>query len=240
MQWTDDALVLGVRRHGETGAVLEALTRAHGRHLGLVHGGRSRRMQPVLQPGNRVRVTWRARLDEGLGAYRVEPLDSQVSRLIGSSLALYGVTHMAGLLRLLPERDPHPDLYEAARVLVEHLDDGAVAPPLMVRFELAILSELGFGLDFSECAATGGNDALVYVSPRTGRAVSASAGEPFRDRLLPLPGFLREGGAPGPDGVSQGFTLTGYFLRQHIWEPRALPVPEERARFVALGLAAGT
>ncbi|GJD54922.1 DNA repair protein RecO [Methylobacterium dankookense] len=233
MQWTDDGIVLGVRRHGETGTVLEAMTRERGRHLGLVHGGRSRRMQPVLQPGNRVRLTWRARLDESLGSYAVEPVESVVSRLIGSSLALYGVTHMAGLLRLLPERDPHPELYEAARILIERLDDPHVAPPLMVRFELAILAELGFGLDLGACAATGANDALIYVSPRSGRAVSASAGEPYRDRLLPLPGFLRGEGL-GPDDVTKGFTLTGYFLNQHIWDPRALPVPEERARFVAL------
>ncbi|MGU3536884.1 DNA repair protein RecO [Methylobacterium sp. A54F] len=238
MQWTDDAFVLGLRRHGETGVILEAMTAEHGRHLGLVHGGRSRRMQPTLQPGNRVRVTWRARLDEGLGSYVVEPLEMVAARLMGSGLALYGVTHMAGLLRLLPERDPHPALYAASRVLVDHLDDPDVAPALMVRFELAVLSELGFGLDLDACAATGANDALIYVSPRSGRAVSASAGEPYRDRLLPLPPFLRDGDARnlGPEDVRQGFTLTGYFLNQHIWEPRALPLPEERARFVALGL----
>ncbi|SFL45605.1 DNA replication and repair protein RecO [Methylobacterium pseudosasicola] len=235
MQWTDDALVLGLRRHGESGVILEAMTEAHGRHLGLVHGGRSRRMQPVLQPGNRVRLTWRARLDEGLGAYTVEPLESQVSRMIGSGIALYGLGHMAALLRLLPERDPHPALYEAAGILIAHLDDPAVAPPLMVRFELEILSELGFGLDLTACAATGGNDALAYVSPKSGRAVSASAGEPFRDKLLALPTFLHAGGPPGPDGVAQGFTLTGYFLDRHVWGPRGLAAPEERARFVALG-----
>ena len=239
MQWTDDALVLGVRRQGETGVVLEAMTREHGRHLGLVHGGRSRRMQPVLQNGNLVRATWRARLDDGLGAFAVEPLDSALSRLIGSGLALYGVGHLAALLRLLPERDPHPELFEAAWVLIAHLHDPAVAPVLMVRFELAILAELGFGLDLGACAATGGNDALIYVSPRSGRAVSASAGEPYRDRLLALPAFLRDGGRlEGPDDVRNGFTLTGYFLNQHIWGPRALPVPEERTRFVAAGLDA--
>ncbi|MCJ2130088.1 DNA repair protein RecO [Methylobacterium sp. E-045] len=242
MQWTDDGVVLGLRRQGETGVVLEVMTLDHGRHLGLVHGGRSRRMQPVLQTGNHVRLTWRARLDESLGAFAVEPLESAAARLMGSGLALYGVTHMAALLRLLPERDPHPAVYEAARILVAHLDDRVIAPLLMVRFELAILSELGFGLDLSACAATGGNDALVYVSPRTGRAVSASAGEPFRDRLLALPGFLldRESGRTGfmpPDerDVANGFTLTGYFLDQHIWGPRAIAPPAERARFVALG-----
>lgn len=242
MQWTDDGIVLGLRRQGETSVVLELMTARHGRHLGLVHGGRSRRMQPVLQPGNRVQATWRARLDESLGAFAVEPVESVASRLMGSGLALFGIGHLSALLRLLPERDPHPELYEAARILVAHLHDAAVAPPLMVRFELAILAELGFGLDLSACAATGGNDALIYVSPRSGRAVSASAGEPYRDRLLALPDFLREREADAsrpmtPDlrDVTAGFTLTGYFLDQHIWGPRAIAPPAERARFVALG-----
>ena len=241
MQWTDDGLVLGARRHGETSVVLELMTAEHGRHLGLVHGGRSRRMQPVLQPGNLVRAVWRARLDESLGAYAVEPIESASARLIGSRIALYGVGYAAGLMRLLPERDPHPALFAAARVLIEHLHEPELAPALMVRFELAMLAELGFGLDLSACAATGGNDALIYVSPRSGRAVSASAGEPYRDRLLALPDFLRarESGAPLPmtpdiRAVTEGFTLTGYFLDQHIWVPRAIPAPEERARFVAL------
>ncbi|NEU12921.1 DNA repair protein RecO [Methylobacterium sp. BTF04] len=242
MQWTDDGIVLGLRKQGETSVVLELMTAAHGRHLGLVHGGRSRRMQPVLQPGNRVQATWRARLDENLGAFTVEPIESAASRLMGSGLALYGVAHLAALLRLLPERDPHVELYEAARILVAHLHDPDIAPPLMVRFELALLSELGFGLDLSACAATGGNDALIYVSPRSGRAVSASAGEPFRDKLFALPAFLRErlSGAPVPmtpdvRDVTAGFTLTGYFLDLHIWGPRDIPAPEERTRFVALG-----
>ncbi|MCJ2084011.1 DNA repair protein RecO [Methylobacterium sp. J-090] len=242
MQWTDDGLVLGLRRQGETSVVLELMTAAHGRHLGLVHGGRSRRMQPVLQPGNRVQATWRARLDDSLGAFAVEPLESVAARLMGSGLALHGISHLASLLRLLPERDPHPELYAAARILIDHLHDPDIAPPLMVRFELAILAELGFGLDLSACAATGGNDALIYVSPRSGRAVSASAGEPYRDKLLALPDFLRER-APNdpvpmtPEGrdVTAGFTLTGYFLDQHIWGPRALPPPDARVRFVALG-----
>ncbi|KQP94833.1 DNA repair protein RecO [Methylobacterium sp. Leaf113] len=242
MQWTDDGLVLGLRRQGETSVILELMTRDHGRHLGLVHGGRSRRMQPVLQPGNRVRATWRARLDGSLGAFAVEPVQSVAARLMGSALALYGVSHLAGLLRLLPERDPHPELFEAAWLLIGHLHDPDIAPPLMVRFELALLAELGFGLDLAACAATGGNDALIYVSPRSGRAVSASAGEPYRDKLLALPDFLRArdpGGlapmTPDSRAVTEGFTLTGYFLDQHIWGPRAIPAPEERARFVALG-----
>lgn len=243
MQWSDEGLVLGIRRHGETSVVLELMTAEHGRHLGLVHGGRSRRLQPVLQPGNRVRAVWRARLDDGLGSFAVEPIESATARLLGSGLALYGLAHAAALLRLLPERDPHPGLYSAALVLVAHLADPVAAPALMVRFELAVLAELGFGLDLSACAATGSNAYLAYVSPKSGRAVSAAAGEPWRDRLLALPDFLvpREAGGTGatptPRDVRQGFTLTGYFLDQHVWAARGLAPPEARERFVALGTA---
>ncbi|GLS42546.1 DNA repair protein RecO [Methylobacterium brachythecii] len=236
MQWSDDGLVIGLRKHGETGVILELMTAEHGRHLGLVHGGRSRRMQPMLQPGNTLHATWRARIDESLGSYTVEPASLVASRLMGSALALYGIGHMGALLRLLPERDPHLGLYDAAQVLVEHLGDRSIAPALMVRFELALLTELGFGLDLSNCAATGVNDALIYVSPKTGRAVSASAGEPYRDRLLKLPAFLRDrSGVPSDEEIAQGFRLTGYFLAQYIWEPRGLQPAKERARFMAAG-----
>ena len=246
MQWTDDGLVLGLRRQGETSVILELMTRDHGRHLGLVHGGRSRRMQPVLQPGNRVQATWRARLDESLGAFAVEPIESVAARLMGSGLALYGMSHLAGLLRLLPERDPHPELFEAAGLLVAHLHDPDIAPPLMVRFELAILAELGFGLDLSACAATGGNDALVYVSPRSGRAVSASAGEPYRDKLLALPDFLRDRAAgasaaddAGRPGRYRGVYLDGVFPRSaHLGAARDLRAP--RSARASLHWARGT
>lgn len=238
MHWTDDGLVLGLRRHGETSVILELMTAEHGRHLGLVHGGRSRRMQPSLQPGNTLHATWRARIDEALGSYSVEPARLDAARLMASPLALYGIGHVTGLLRLLPERDPHLGLYEAAQVLVAHLDDAALAPALMVRFELAVLAELGFGLDLSVCAATGTREGLSFVSPKSGRAVSEHAGAPYRDRLLPLPDFLRERSRePAPSEIAAGFGLTGHFLAQHIWGPRALPPPTERARFVALGTA---
>ena len=239
MQWSDDGLVLGARRHGETSVILELMTREHGRHLGLVHGGRSKRLQPVLQPGNSVHATWRARLDEHLGSYAVEGGELRSARLIASGLALYGIGAMAALLRLLPERDPHPALYDAAIVLAEHLHDRHVAPALFVRFEVALLSELGFGLDLSRCAVTERTTDLVYVSPKSGRAVSGEAGEPYRDRLLALPPFLRRrqnGAEPSPDEIRAGFALTEHFLRGHVFEPRGVPPPEERARFVALCL----
>jgi DNA repair protein RecO (recombination protein O) len=237
MQWTEDALVLGVRKHGESSVILELMTRAQGRHLGLVHGGRSKRLQPILQPGNTVRATWRARLDEHLGTLAVEGGELRSARLMNSPLALYGLGAMAALLRLLPERDPHPALYDTTMVLVEHLDEPDIAPALFVRFEVAALAEFGFGLDLASCAATGQSRDLVYVSPKSGRAVSAGAGEPYKDRLLSLPAFLRREAVlepPSPDEIRAGFALTDHFLRARVFEPRGLDLPEERARFVAL------
>jgi DNA repair protein RecO (recombination protein O) len=239
MHWSDDGLVLGARRHGETSVVLELLTREHGRHLGLVHGGRSHKLQPVLQPGNSVHATWRARLDEQLGTYTIEPAVSRAARLMASPLALYGVATLTTLLRLLPERDPHPDLHAMAEALADHLDDADLAGPLFVRFELALLTELGFGLDLTSCAATGATRDLAFVSPKSGRAVSAAAGEPYRDRLLPLPGFLvgqPRGNRPSPQDLAEGFGLTGYFLDRSLYDPQGGHLPDERARFVALAI----
>ncbi|MCB8820953.1 DNA repair protein RecO [Microvirga rosea] len=237
MQWTDEGIVLGVRKHGESSVILEVMTREHGRHLGLVHGGRSKSLQPVLQPGNTIQATWRARLDEHLGTFQVEGLDLRAAQLIGSPLALYGLATLAHLLRCLPERDPHQALYETLEVLVDHLDDPHLAPALFVRFEVAMLAELGFGLDLTSCAATGGRDNLIYVSPKSGRAVSAAAGEAYKDRLLRLPGFLigqTRSNRPAGSDIRDGFALTDFFLHQNVFEPRGQSAPEERARFVTL------
>ncbi|MGO4570961.1 DNA repair protein RecO [Microvirga sp. 2TAF3] len=240
MQWTDQGIVLGVRKHGESSVILELMTHEHGRHLGLVHGGRSRSMQPVLQPGNGVQATWRARLDEHLGIYHVEALEMRAAHFIGSPLALYGLATLANLLRYLPERDPHPALYETLTVLVDHLDDPDLAPALFVRFELAMLAELGFGLDLGSCAATGTRENLAFVSPKSGRAVSAAAGEAYKNRLLKLPGFLigqTRANRPRSAEVREGFALTDFFLHQNVFDPRGQAAPEERARFVALATA---
>src|SRR6266513_4701797 len=202
MEWTDEGIVLGVRRHGESSAIVELLTRAHGRHLGLVRGGASSRMRPLLQPGNSVRAVWRARLDEHLGYYALEGIRLRAASVLVSSHAVYGVTHLASLARLLPERDPHEDIYEMLERTLDDFDDIGEAAIHLVKFELAMLAELGFGLDLETCAATGETTELVYVSPKSGGAVSRRAGEPYRDRLLPLPAFLRQGERQGEGGAN--------------------------------------
>jgi DNA repair protein RecO (recombination protein O) len=234
MHWTDEGIVLGVKRHGETSGILELMTREHGRHLGLVRGGFSSRMRPILQPGNSVSATWRARLDEHLGNFTVEPVHSRAANFFAASYAVYGVTHLAALMRLLPERDPHTSLHEALADILDRLDDAGVAAPMVVRFELQLLAELGFGLDLAQCAATGSGVDLIYVSPKSGRAVSREAGEPWADKMMRLPAFLREQEAIAADGdVSDGFALTGYFLSRHVLEPRGLSLAVERAHFIA-------
>jgi len=235
VEWRDAGIVLGLRRHGENAVVLEMMTRAHGRHLGVVRNGRSRTMQPVLQPGNHVDALWRARLEEHLGEWKIEPVDLRAATYMHSSVALYGLNHLAQLTRLLPERDPHPAIFESLAVIGENLTEAPLAAPLLIRYELAILAELGFGLDLSECAATGGQEELVYVSPKTGRAVSRVAGEPWRDRLFRLPAFLAGSLVSVPDWaeIEAGFALTAYFLERHVYGPRGLPPPEARGAFIA-------
>src|SRR5436309_12659106 len=236
MEWTDEGIILGVRRHGESSAIVELLTRAHGRHLGLVRGGSSKRMRPMLQPGNSVSAVWRARLDEHLGYYQLEGTRLRAATVLASSHAVYGVTHLASLARLLPERDPHQDLYDRLDRTLNDFDDIGEAAVHLVKFELAMLAELGFGLDLDSCAATGATSDLVYVSPKSGGAVSRQAGDPWRDRLLRLPPFLR-GSGDGRNGWSDqdlqdGFQLTGLFLLRHVLEPRGQGHSDAREGFI--------
>ena len=241
MEWTDTGLVLGTRRLGEADAMVELMTRDHGRHLGVVKGGRSKRWAASLQTGNRVRATWRARLDEHVGTWAVEPLDARAAELMGSAVALNGVQTLAAHLRLLPERDPHPELFEALAAVLDHLGEPRLAGELIVRFELAVIEALGFGLDLSECALTGATAGLAWVSPKTGRAATAEAGAPHAAKLLALPAFLAGEGAGDParwgraglDDLLAGFRLAGHFLARHVWEPRGLTPPATRDGLVA-------
>lgn len=231
-EWTDDAIVLAVRRHGESGAVASLLTRSHGRHPGLVHGGAGKGQRGVLQPGNVVRATWRGRLAEQLGSLRVELVADHAGQVLDDPGTLAALAAACALCEAtLPERQPHPAAHAALAALLEALKADSW-PSVYVHWELALLRDLGYGLDLSCCAATGANDGLAYVSPRTGRAVSLSAGAPYRDKLLALPRFLVEGGEGDRAGILQGLDLTGFFLERHVLAPHRAAMPAARSRLV--------
>ena len=200
-----------------------------------MHGGRSRRLRPILQTANHVDATWKARLADNLGHYSLELRKGFAAPLMEDAAALTAITSMAALARLLPERDPHPNLFEVTLFVLGFLEDRAVWPALVVRWELALLEEMGFGLDLSACAATGQASGLIYVSPKSGRAVSAAAGEPYKERLLALPAFLLAGAPDGvvADDVTAGFALTGHFLEARVMRPREMVMPEARSRLLS-------
>jgi len=233
MQWIDDGIVLGVKRHGETSVILELMTLERGRHLGLVRGGAGTRLRGVLQPGNLLRATWRARLDEHLGHYAVEGLNLRAAGFLGAAHAVHGVTHAAELCRLLAEREPHAQVFSALQAVLDDIDAPLAAATSIARFELQMLAELGFGLDLASCAATGVTADLAYVSPRSGRAVSRAGGEEYRDKLLRLPEFLHADSEPRPADLADAFALTGFFLDRHAFAPRGLELPASRGRFLA-------
>jgi DNA repair protein RecO (recombination protein O) len=235
MEWTEQGIVLNVRTHGEASAIAEVLSDRRGRWSGLVRGGRSRAMRPVLQPGNVVMARWRARTEDHLGSFTLEPVALRAGALIDDPLRLAGLTSLMALLKLLPEREPHPRIHDALLITLDALGDDGIWPAVLVRFELGLLDELGYGLDLACCAVTGTTEELIYVSPKTGRAVSRAAGEPWKDRLLPLPGFLRgdRDAAPTPADIRDGLRLSGYFLDRFLLQPRGLALPDSRARILA-------
>ena len=228
MQWTGEGLIIGVRRHGESGVIAEVMVEGRGRHMGLIRGGRSSKYAAALQAGNSVQLTWRARLEEHLGTFALEVTDARAADLIADRTRLYAAQLLCDHLRLLPERDPHDRLLG----LVIRLLDGTPADqlgPALARFELTLLEELGFGLDLLSCAATGATTDLTHVSPKTGRAVSRTAAQPYLDKLLALPAFLLDDEAAVlPGEVAAAFALTGYFLDRHVWLPRQIDPPPTR------------
>ena len=237
MEWRDEGLIVGIRKHGESSAIVEVFSRGHGRHLGVARGARSKTNAPALQPGNSLSAVWRARLDEHIGNWTLEPTRLRSSEILGSAMALHGVNYLGALARLLPERDPHPALYETFELVADHLHAPDVGPALMARLELAMLAELGFGLDLERCAATGAREDLIYVSPKSAKAVSRAAGKPWKDRLLPLPAFLAGGSAQADStDVANGFRLTGYFLEREFFAPRGSPLPDCRRAFIAAAI----
>lgn len=236
VEWRDQGIVLSVRPHGETSAILEVLTEAHGRHMGLVRGGASRRMKPVLQPGNSVMLAWRARLSEHLGTFTVDLSRARAGTLMDEPMALSGLLSACAVAGALPEREAHTPLYEAFEVLLDAMAGTDIWPAVLVRWELGLLQELGYGLDLSKCAATGSREDLVYVSPKSGRAVSRAAGQDYKDRLLMLPGFLMgaQAGSAEPRDVANGLRLTAHFMERYLFAPQDKHLPDARLRLQAL------
>ncbi len=233
MDWTEDGIVLAARKHGEASAVVQLFTRGHGRHAGLVRGGAGSRARGVYQAGNLVAARWRARLAEHLGSFTCELVRSHAAGILDDPLRLAGLASACAVAEAtLPERHPYPALYDATFALIEAIVDADGWATDYVRWEIGLLGELGFGLDLARCAATGGTDDLVYVSPKTGRAVSRAAGEPYRDRLLVLPGFLIGAGAVDGAAVVAGLRLAGRFLDDHVFGPDGRAMPPARERFV--------
>lgn len=236
MQWSDEAIVLSLRPHGETAGILELLTRRHGRHLGVVHGCSSSRLRGALQPGNRLNVTWRARIAEHLGVLDTELAEARAFRFFEHRAALIALNAAISVAAAaLPEREPHEAAYEGSDALLNAIAGGGLADwgPLFVIWELGLLNELGFGLDLTACAVTGVTGGLIYVSPRSGRAVSEEAGRVYRDRLLPLPRFLRGGSdrmATDGDDIAAGLRLSAHFLQRWVLQPHGREIPQARQR----------
>jgi DNA repair protein RecO (recombination protein O) len=239
MEWSDDAIVIAVRAHGETSAILDVLTRSHGRHAGLVRGGTSRKSKSALQPGNSVHLLWRARLNEHLGNFAAEPMASRAGHLIENRASLAGLNAFTSVVSAsLPEREVHQSVYDASELLLDAMaaEDFAHWGALYVRWELGLLDELGFGLDLSECAATGAVDELEYVSPKSGRAVSRAAAAPYKERMLSLPRFLlgSQNVDPTPSDITAGLKLTAYFLLDRVLRPHGKEMPAPRQRLEEL------
>lgn len=234
MNWSDEGIVLSARKHGESAAIVTLLTRLNGRYSGLVHGGSGSRARGIYQTGNLVSADWRARLSEHLGTLSCELLRSHAAGLMNERLPLMALISASALVeRLLPEREPHPETFDRFCTLIESLGDGPDWLARYVHWELALLTDLGYGLDISACAATGATDDLAYVSPRTGCAVSASAGEPYRDKLLKLPDFLSgSAGATSAANVQDGLRLTGHFLARCAKDADTGDLPAARMQFV--------
>ena len=233
MEWRDTGFVLSGRRHGENALIVELLTAEHGRHAGLVRGGQSPRRRALLQPGNLVAASWRARLAEHLGTFECELVQAHAAPLLDDPDRLAALSSAVALLAAsVPDREPHPDLYASFAALLETLDSANGWPAAYVTWECGLLAALGFGLDLGRCAATGTNQDLAYVSPRSGRAVSREAGLPYHDKLLPLPGFLWRDAAADAADIVEGLALTRHFLLHHLLEPHGGRLPEARERLV--------
>ncbi len=232
MDWSGKGLIIGVRRHGESSVIVEVMTPEHGRHLGLVRGGRSRKHAATLQPGNKVSLHWRARLEEHLGTFSIELIRARAADLIANRHGLYAAQLIFAHLRLLPERDPHKRLLGFAEEILDAEVDLIRRAQMLALFELALLDELGFGLDLSACALSGEESGLSHVSPKTGRAVTSKAAADYVDRLLSLPPFFKSTKTATIQDCLDGLRLTGHFLHMHVWSVRDIEPPPMRDQLI--------
>jgi len=230
MDWNEAGILMSIQPHGESGLVAQMFTQSYGRHAGFVSGGNGRRQKPLFQPGNYLQVSWRGRLSEHLGNFTCEPLGLRASDFLDDPLRLGALNAAMTLLATtLPEREPHPNLYDATLAWLEGLS-GPYWGETLVLLEVRLLDVLGFGLDLSSCAATGLTEELDYVSPRSGRAVSREAAEPYKDKLLKLPGFLVGRQHTDLQSVYDGLQMTGYFFEKYIFHAQNKPLPEAHGR----------
>lgn len=233
-EWRGTGICLSARRHGETSMIIEVFTPEQGRHAGVVRGGASRKTAPILQPGAQLDVTWKARLEDHIGSFAVEPVRSRMAAALGDRRALAGLNAVTALLSFcLPEREVYRALYARTEGLLDLLDQGDLWPLAYLRWEMALLEDLGFGLDLGVCAVTGRTEGLVFISPKTGRAVTREGAGEWADRMLPLPPVLRAEGAATDGEIAEGLRVTGYFLEAHVAQGLgSRPLPQARARFV--------
>jgi DNA repair protein RecO (recombination protein O) len=239
MNWAGEAILCSVLPHGEHGAIARVLTEDAGLLAGYVRAGRSTKFRAMLMPGNRLRADWHLRVESQLGALTVDLTRSRAASYFINRAAGAAMAWATGLVAAsVPERLPYPGIFMALDALLEtitHADTDIVWAAMLVRYEMLVLAELGFGLDLASCAATGALDSLVYVSPKSAQAVSRAAGEPFHEKLLPLPAFLLKPDiAPGWADVYAGLRLTGYFLERHVLVDKAALAAETRQRLVTL------
>lgn len=229
MEWRDQGLVLAARPHGETSIILDVLTREHGRHSGVVRGGISRKQAPFMQSGVLLDLTWRARLEEHVGSFVAEPITSFAAQALSDRLLLSGLNSVCALLRQsLPEREANQALFQDTLALLQMFDLVEVWPLAYVRWEQKVLDHLGYGLDLETCAVTGQAQDLIYISPKSGRAVSAAAGEAWKERLLPLPDVLVSSRAQDLSQILEGLTVLEYFWTHKV---NTAPLPDLMHRF---------
>ncbi|SNS51811.1 DNA repair protein RecO [Antarctobacter heliothermus] len=234
MDWRDTGILLSTKKHGETSLILDVFTPGHGRHAGVLRGGTSRKLAPHLQPGAQLDLAWRARLEDHIGSYTAEPQRSRAAAALGDRVALAGLNAVTALLAFcLPEREPHPALYQRSEVLLDLLDRPDLWPLAYLQWELALLDEMGFGLDLTSCAVTGATEGLAFVSPKTGRAVTSIAAGDWADRLLPLPPILLGQGEAEDTEILDALATTGFFMENRLApDLRDKPLPAARSALI--------